>query len=259
MTSSNAAEMEKNPIEWIQTRLREAADPGYADFTRRMLPREVESPVLGVRVGVLRQIAKDLSESARELTLRTALKGGPRRAKKQRFPNALEERLVVAFLIGRVKAPFDKRIELVDAFLPYIDSWAVCDEFCSALKWRDGDKEELLNYVTLCLARSEPYVIRFALVELLKWFVDKERVSFVIASVEELARRKITERAVQMGCAWTLCEAFIKFPETTMRYLRKNSLDDFAYNQTLQKILDSLRVDEETKEEIRAMKRKRSR
>ena len=44
-----------------------------------------------------------------------------------------------------------------------------------------------------------------------------------------------------------------------MRYLRKNSLDDFAYNQTLQKILDSLRVDEETKEEIRAMKRKRSR
>ena len=175
------------------------------------------------------------------------------------FPYSLEERLVVAFIIGRVDATFDRRVELIEAFLPWIDSWAVCDEFATVLKWRANERNELLDYISMCLARSEPYTIRFALVEIIKWFITPTMIDCVIESIETLAKRNLNERVVQTACSWTLTEAFVKFPETTMQYLRNNSLDDFTYNLTLRKIGDSLRVDLETKLEIRNMTRPRKR
>ena len=39
------------------------------------------------------------------------------------------------------------------------------------------------------------------------------------------------------------------------RYLKKNNLDDWTYNKSLQKICESLRVSKETKKVIKAMKR----
>ena len=48
---------------------------------------------------------------------------------------------------------------------------------------------------------------------------------------------------------------FVKFPERTMEYLKNNSLDTFTYNKTLQKIVESFRVDKDTKALIRSMKR----
>ena len=47
--------------------------------------------------------------------------------------------------------------------------------------------------------------------------------------------------------------------EKTMAYLRNNTLDDFTYNKSLQKITESLCVDSETKKTIRAMKRSTAR
>jgi len=41
-----------------------------------------------------------------------------------------------------------------------------------------------------------------------------------------------------------------------MLYLKNNSLDDFTYNKSLQKITESLRIDNKTKLIIKNMKRK---
>ena len=48
---------------------------------------------------------------------------------------------------------------------------------------------------------------------------------------------------------------FIKFPDKTMKYLKQSKLDNWTYNKSLQKIIESLRVDKETKDIIRSMKR----
>ena len=42
----------------------------------------------------------------------------------------------------------------------------------------------------------------------------------------------------------------------TLPYLRNNSLDDFTYNKALQKIIESNRIDNDTKALIRSMKRR---
>ena len=58
-----------------------------------------------------------------------------------------------------------------------------------------------------------------------------------------------------MAIAWAISVAFVKFPETTIIYLKNNNLDDWTYNKALQKICESLRVSKETKKIIKAMKR----
>jgi 3-methyladenine DNA glycosylase AlkD len=58
-----------------------------------------------------------------------------------------------------------------------------------------------------------------------------------------------------MAVAWALSICFVKYPAKAMTYLNKNTLDDFTYNKTLQKITESFRVSKETKIIIRNMKR----
>ena len=59
-----------------------------------------------------------------------------------------------------------------------------------------------------------------------------------------------------MAVAWGLSVCFVKYPDKTMKYLKENNLDDWTYNKVLQKIMESYRVDDDTKAVIRAMKRR---
>ena len=60
-----------------------------------------------------------------------------------------------------------------------------------------------------------------------------------------------------MGVAWTLAEIGIKYNDIAMEFLKgKNNLDKFTYNKTLQKMIESYRITDEQKVELRKMKRK---
>ena len=60
-----------------------------------------------------------------------------------------------------------------------------------------------------------------------------------------------------MGVAWTLAEIGIKYNEKAIKFLKgNNNLDKFTYNKTLQKMIESYRIDNAQKEELRKLKRK---
>ena len=60
----------------------------------------------------------------------------------------------------------------------------------------------------------------------------------------------------RMGVAWAVSLCFIRFPERTMRWLRQACpLDDWTYNKSLQKIVESYRVTDADKAAVRAIKR----
>ena len=61
---------------------------------------------------------------------------------------------------------------------------------------------------------------------------------------------------VRMGVAWAVSICYIKFPEKTLQFLKTCTLDDWTYNKTIQKIIDSYRVSNEEKEVLKTMKRK---
>ena len=87
---------------------------------------------------------------------------------------------------------------------------------------------------------------------LLTFYMQDEYISKVLLLLDSA---KHEGYYVKMAVAWAISVCFIKYPEKTMAYLKKNTLDDFTYNKALQKITESLRVDKATKTVIRSMKR----
>ena len=48
----------------------------------------------------------------------------------------------------------------------------------------------------------------------------------------------------------------MEYPEKTLEYLKRAKLDDFTYNKSIQKTIESYRVDGDMKTCLRNMKRK---
>lgn len=242
----------RDPIGSLRKRLSSYADPGYADFFRQTLPKE-SCEVFGVRAAAIRQTVKEAIAAGGEAFL-NGLLFPARKSSKLDF---CEGRIAAAFLIGQLKIDFDRRLDAITAFLPLVDSWCVCDSLCQSIKPKSFEKADLWDYIGMCLISEKPYDQRVGVVLTLKNFVDSSYIGETLERVENLAKRGIKEHTVSMGTAWLLCEAFIKQPDATTRYLERNSLDDATFNRALQKICESFRVDEHTKREIRAMKRVR--
>jgi 3-methyladenine DNA glycosylase AlkD len=72
--------------------------------------------------------------------------------------------------------------------------------------------------------------------------------------LELLDKSKHDGYYVKMAAAWAISICYVKFPEKATAFLKNNTLDDFTYNKALQKIIESLQVDKETKDIIRSMK-----
>ena len=67
---------------------------------------------------------------------------------------------------------------------------------------------------------------------------------------------KLDKYYVKMAVAWGISVAFVKNEQKTREFLQNNSLDKITFNKALQKIIESNRVNKETKDEIRKMKLK---
>lgn len=88
---------------------------------------------------------------------------------------------------------------------------------------------------------------------LLDYYTDREHVKEGLALLDQIRNE---DYYVKMAVAWAVSIYYIKLPNETMAYLKKNNLDDFTYNKALQKITESLKISKETKQMIRSMKRK---
>ena len=113
----------------IAARLFEMQDEAYGAFQVKLIPTAPKDSFIGVRTPALRAFAKELYKS------------GEGEAFLQRLPHRyFDENQLHAFLISEEK-DFDICVKQVEAFLPYIDNWAVCDSLAPRAFVRH--KEEL--------------------------------------------------------------------------------------------------------------------
>ncbi len=98
-----------------------------------------------------------------------------------------------------------------------------------------------------------PFARRFVLVMLLAHYLQPAYLSDICRLLEEIPGG---EYYVDMGKAWLLSTLFVKYREEGLAYLHQSRLDDFTYNKSLQKILESRRMQPEDRELIRSLKRK---
>lgn len=81
---------------------------------------------------------------------------------------------------------------------------------------------------------------------------------YIDLTLEVLDSLKNEEYYCKMAVAWAVATAWVKQREKTFSYMQQgnNTLDDWTYNKSIQKMLESYRVSEEDKEMLRGMKRR---
>ena len=223
----------------IREQLLELAEEKYQKFSSALIPHI--SNVMGVRIPELRKLAQNIA------------KGDWRAYLEHAEDEYFEEVMLQGMVIGCVEIDIEEKLSYVAAFIPKIDNWSVCDSFCAGLKFTKMNKEKVWEFLQSYLTSNEEYEIRFGVVMLLDYYIDED---YIIRVLQRLDNPKHEGYYVKMAVAWAISMCYVKLPEPTMAYLKNNTLDNFTYNKALQKITESLRVDQETKKMIRSMKRK---
>ena len=223
----------------IKRRLEGLSDKKYKEFHSSLCPNINE--IIGVRVPDLRNLAKEIVKASDvEEYLKNAL------------DDTYEERLLQGMVLGLWKTDMKNFVKYLEDFIPKINSWAVCDVSVAGFKIIKKNKEYMWNYIKYYLTSEEEFKLRCAIVMLLDYYITEEYIDKVLTILNSI---RSGAYYVKMAVAWTLQVAFVKFPEKTMNLLKNNNIDDWTYNKALQKIVESYRVDKDTKEQIKKMKR----
>lgn len=225
--------------EEIKKKLFELRDEKYKEFHSRLCPGT--DNIIGVRVPVLRKFAKDL---AKEYDIEKLL---------EEIDNEYyEEIMLQGMLIGLSKADFNVVLSYIEKFVPKIDNWAVCDVFCGGLKVTNKHKKEMWDFLGKYLKSNKEFEIRFGVVMILSYYIDKE---YLLEDFRVF--NSITNDAyyVQMAVAWAVSVCLVKFYDETVKYLKTCTLDKFTYNKSIQKAIESYRITDKQKDELRKMKR----
>ncbi|MEM1484639.1 DNA alkylation repair protein [Oscillospiraceae bacterium PP1C4] len=223
----------------LTQRIRTLADPDYRQFQQKLVPG-VEN-LLGVRIPVLRELAKELARGDWRSYLAAARE------------DTYEEAMLQGLVLGHVKSSLDELLPYLAAFIPKIDNWAVCDSCCAGLKITAKHREQMLAFLTPYLESEREFEVRFGAVLLMDHYVDETYIDRMLDLFDAVRHEGYY---VKMAVAWALSVCYVKLPERTMAYLKDNTLDDFTYNKALQKIIESNRVERDTKDIIRNMKRR---
>ncbi len=160
-----------------------------------------------------------------------------------------DENNLHAFLIEQIK-DYDKCIIALDNFLPYVDNWATCD--LMKPKVLGKYKNKLILNINQWLKSDLEYTVRYAVEMLMVHFLDAD---FDITYLDIVANVKSNKYYVQMMQAWYFATALAKHYDETIDILKSNKLDIWVHNKTIQKAIESYRITNEQKVELKKMKR----
>lgn len=223
----------------VLNELKGLAEEDYKEFNRKIIP--TEQTVLGVRIPVLRKIAKRIAKTDALEFINSD--------KKNIYEMIMLEGMVLSYL----DKSFNDLLPLTERFLNRVDNWAQIDSTVCDFKRIKKEKGVVLAIVKKWLESDREFIVRAGLVILLAHFVDKENLPLIFNSSQRVDH---TGYYVQMGNAWLISVCMAKFPDETIAFLKNNTLDKTTQNKAIQKSRESYRVSREHKAQILALKKK---
>lgn len=224
----------------IKTKLFELSDQKYKEFHSGLCPGV--NNIIGVRVPILRNYAKELLKS---YTIGELL--------KEIDEEYYEEIMLKGMLIGLSSTEdIEVILKYIREFIPKIDNWAICDVFCAGLKITKKHKDEMWKLIQDYLKSDREFEIRFGIVMILDYYIEQEYLQRDFKTFDKIQSK---DYYVQMAIAWAVSICLIKYYDETIRYLKVCKLDNFTFNKSLQKAIESYRIDSKQKEVLRKMKR----
>lgn len=224
----------------IITELNKEKTNNYKEFSSKLIPSS--KPILGVRVPILRTIAKKI------------VKDDPISFLENNNFSYYELEMLHAMVIGYMKTDILTKIYYADKFIPIINNWSVCDTFCQTFKDTLIYPSEVMKLLKKYLSSKKEFELRVVVVMFLSHYLNDEFVDDVIKIVDTI---KHDGYYYKMGAAWLIATIMAKYPSKCFEYLENNNLDDFVINKSIQKMNESFRVSIENKQKALKYKRKK--
>ena len=215
-------------------------DIGYRDFNSKLIPTVKKEDMIGVRTPQLRKYAKKL---LKEEGVEDFLHSLPHKY--------FDENQLHAFIISEIK-DFKLCIDELINFLPYLDNWATCDQLSPKIfkKYRN----DLLPHIYEWLMSDKTYTVRFGIGMLMEHFLDED---FKSEYPEMVAAVRSEEYYINMMIAWYFATALAKQYENILPFIEGNKLDTWTHNKTIQKAIESNRINAEQKNYLKGLKIKK--
>ena len=223
----------------VQERLFALKDEDFARFQSALIPNIPKETVVGVRMPMIRKLAKEIAGEAETQAFLTEL------------PHAYyDENMLHSVLLSRMK-DYGACMEAVEAFLPYVDNWAVCD--CLSPKVFAKHKPELMEKIRKWVKAEHVYTCRFGLEMLMTHFLDADFQAGVPRSGGRCAAggllREDDGRVVFCHGAGQAVGRGSRVSGNPYR------LEPWTHNKTIQKARESYRISTEQKAYLRTLKR----
>lgn len=224
----------------IRQELKAMSEKNYHDFSASLSPG-FTYPMLGVRIPILRQIAKKM---VKENTWKYFCDEDP-------SDDYFEEILLRGFVIGYACLEWKEAKSRMGNYAGLVNNWALCDCACSSFKIVRHYPEDAWIWLRDYLYSQEEFPSRFGIIMLLSHFINDAWIDRVLNIFTELSPTAYYSR---MALAWALSVCFVKYPEKVMPLLKNPVWDRETYRKTLQKILESNRLHDEYRFMIRDLR-----
>lgn len=247
--------------EQIRTRLYEMSDADYQKFSASLIPDSGRGVLLGIRLPLLRDYAKELS------------KGDWRAELAEKEDIYFEETMLRGMILGYACRDIDELLSYLEDFIPRVQNWSVCDSVCNSLKLVEKYPEKTWEFLQPYLYSGEEFPTRVGLILLLSHFVklgeggkkiprkrtvtmeslrgEEEKGLYLERILKTLDREFKEGYYAQMAAAWLIAELFVTYPVRSMRALQELHLDDFTRKKAVQKIRESRIPNQEVKDYLK--------
>lgn len=211
----------------------------YKEF-HQSLVLDSKYKMLGIRLPIMRKIAKDISKTNVIEFLNTS--------EDNYYEEIMIQGLVISYIkdINQFNYYFNKHIKK-------IDNWALCDTFCNSIKVVRKHEEIYFNRAIELSLSEEEFISRIGIIIILNHFVKENNINIIFDTLNKINSNLYY---INMAEAWLLCDMYIKYPEYTLKFIKNNNLNKFTHNKTISKIHDSFRVKKEEKEYLNSLRKK---
>lgn len=223
----------------IREEIMELSEAGNADFQAKLTPGIQREKFLGVRVPKLRELEKKYRGSAEASAFISELPH-----------DYYDENMLHSVFICNMK-DYGAALAAVEAFLTFVDNWAVCDTMRPVAFKKN--KDDLIVKIKEWIASPECYTCRFGIDMLMTYYLDGD---FNPAYLELPAAVHSQEYYINMMIAWYYATALAKQWDDTIPYIENGRLDTWVHNKTIQKAVESYRISDERKSYLKGLRRK---
>ena len=214
-------------------------DEKYKEFHSSLVLNS-KYKMIGIRVPIMRQIAKEIAKTNIEEFLKYA------------HNNYYEEIMIQGLVISHIK---DEKLfnKYFKEYINKIDNWALCDTFCSSIKIVEKHEDKYFKEAVKMSLNKKEFISRIGLVMILGHFINENNLEEIFDTLNQIKSEKFY---INMAEAWLVCEIYTKFPKETVVFLQKNNLNKFTHNKAISKIHDSYRVSRQEKEYLNTLRKK---